>query len=64
MRIKVTKIAEDHYRADPVDIPGSPINGIGKNKYEALGSLLACNEYFPHRKEYVFGQEIEIIEDE
>lgn len=40
MKIKVFQQADGNWRADPCELPGSPINGIGKNRWEAVGSLL------------------------
>jgi hypothetical protein len=30
----------DHWRADPVNLSGTPMNGTGRTKEEAVGSLL------------------------
>ena len=40
LKVKIWKEPNGEWRADPVDLPGSPPNGRGKNKWEALGSLL------------------------
>jgi hypothetical protein len=39
LRIEVTK-GETLWRADCLDLPGSPPCGCGYNKYEAIGSLI------------------------
>lgn len=39
MKIRVFKSGEQ-WRADPVDLPGTPPNGTGISPFEALGSLL------------------------
>jgi hypothetical protein len=42
MEIKTIVVAKDgkYFRADSPDFSGSPIVGIGNNKYEAVGSFL------------------------
>lgn len=41
LKIKVSKRKTDSdFIADPIDYPGSPIIGRGRNKWEAVGSLL------------------------
>lgn len=39
LRIKVFK-TESGWRADPIDLPGSPPNGSGPDRWSAVGSLL------------------------
>lgn len=39
MKIKIDKIANGHYKADCLDIPGSPRIGVGKTKKDAVANL-------------------------
>jgi len=40
LKIKITKDSRG-WVADCVDLPGSPLVGIGTNAYEAIGSLIS-----------------------
>ena len=39
MKIKITEISQINYKADLLDLPGSPWIGRGTTKEEAVGSL-------------------------
>ena len=49
MKIKVWQLKDGTWRADPVDLPGCPPNGIGKCRWSAVGSLLFA---IRHEKEW------------
>ena len=51
MNIEILKYGTKHYRADCVDLPGSPSVGIGKTPEKALIHLLLI---LLHNKEYHF----------
>ena len=40
LQIRVWKTASGLWRADPMNLPGTPPNGEGLNQCEAVGSLL------------------------
>lgn len=40
MKIKVWETSPGNWRADPVDLPGWPVNGVGPDRWAAVGSLL------------------------
>ena len=50
MKIKVFQDSSGEWRADPVDLPGSPPNGRGKCRWSAVGSLLFAVR---HEKEWL-----------
>ena len=41
MIIELTKVKENYWKADLLDLIGSPPIGIGKTKHEAVGSLFS-----------------------
>lgn len=50
MRIQIVQTSPHEWRADPVDLPGAPPVGVGRNSFEAVGSLFFALQ---HETEWV-----------